>query len=142
MYYVASVSSQVNDTMREKQISEFNAQFEGYANRSAKSGTIKEGVGYKGIANAISVQEFATLYNLASEWNKNNESEKIEMKCIGIDGFTNFSTNINVEFDYKVEEFMGKLGDKLLESYVIFTIPEDAYTEGTGRISKLNFILH
>lgn len=62
--YIGSVSSETSNTINKHKITEFNAQFEGYANR-------EEG---------LSVQEFATLYNLVKNWNKNNESDIIEIK--------------------------------------------------------------
>ena len=100
---------------------------------------LKRALDISGIENAISIQEFATLYNLASEWNENNDSEKIEINCIGGNGFTSFSTNINIKNN--VEKFMSNLGDDILKHYVIFIIPVDAYSKDTGRISKLNFTL-
>lgn len=62
--YIGSTSAETTNNIRKSKITEFNAQFEGYANR-------KEG---------LSVQEFCGLYNRVKNWNENNQSDIIEIK--------------------------------------------------------------
>lgn len=66
---VSNIAKSIQEKQYEKRISEFNAQFEGFASRNTR--------GYLGIKDAISVQEFAKIYDMALEWNKSNPSEKI-----------------------------------------------------------------
>lgn len=70
---ISGISSEVNDNMHRKDILEFNAKFEGFANRRN---------GYLGIENAISVQDVATLCNLTRDWNKNNEDDQITVTIV------------------------------------------------------------
>ena len=136
MTYISNVSNDVNNNMRARQISEFNAQFEGYANRTTETG-------YKNITNAISLQEFATIYNLATEWNINNDSDKIEIRCQGTEGFSKFDSGMPEATRKTIEEFLSDLdrSGEITRYYVIFNIPQDGYTNENGRISKLNFSL-
>lgn len=80
LVYEIATTSNIAHSIQEKQynkrILEFNAQFEGYSDRNER--------GYAGIRNAISVQEFAKIYNMALEWNKSNPSEKIKISLIGL----------------------------------------------------------
>lgn len=83
MTIMSDTSNAVNDEMRKKQISEFNAQFEGFANR--RNGYLKEELEEKHkrpIENTISVQDLVALCNLTREWNQNNESDQIEITII------------------------------------------------------------
>ena len=73
MTIMSDTSNAVNAEMRKKEISEFNSQFEGFANRRN---------GYLGKENAISVQDLVALCNLTRDWNKNNESDQIKVTIV------------------------------------------------------------
>ena len=92
LVYEIATTSNIAHSIQEKQynkrILEFNAQFEGYSNRRYR--------GYAGIPNAISVQEFAKIYNMALEWNKSNPSEKIKISLMDKQTIGNKPINGNI----------------------------------------------
>lgn len=67
--YISGVFGTVNEDVKLKDIREFNAQFEAYANKQRGYVENKE--------NTISMQEFASIYNLVQDWNNTYPSDKI-----------------------------------------------------------------
>lgn len=85
----SSTSHEISEIEKQEEIARFNAKFTRFANKNEPyvqendDGTTQIiYTGYLGIKNAISIQDFATLYNMAMEWNKNNPSEKIKITLI------------------------------------------------------------
>lgn len=85
----SSTSHEISEIQKQEEIKSFNAKFTRFANKDEPYAQENEDgttttiyTGYLGRKNAISVQDFATLYNMAMEWNKNNPSEKIKITLI------------------------------------------------------------
>lgn len=60
---MSNASNNINNSIKQAEILQFNAQFEGYANKNP----------------GISLQDFATIYNFIAEWNRNNPSDIIKL---------------------------------------------------------------
>ena len=128
MNYVAGISQDVENNMKQKDILEFNSQFEGYADKRIDEGA------YLNIPNAISVQEFVTICNLKRNWNKNNPSDII---TIVINHYTTPNISEYVNNDNKpLEKFLYDLY-KEKQYYFIFKSESIEYNEETGRIDKI-----
>ena len=134
MTYIRGISSDVNDNMKQKDILEFNAQFEQYANRKDKANIYEE--------NAISIQDFATLCNLVRDWNRRNLSDIIE---INVNQKAGVSTNIKKylpnpknpeEAEAKIEEFIANLVNA--EKYYFIFKADNIKYENHGRISYIS----
>ncbi len=78
MSYVARTSAKVNEQVKQEDIQEFNAQFSGFAD-SGQDGYYYDPLNPKTL-NSISVQDFATMYNLTKTWNIQNPSDKIQIE--------------------------------------------------------------
>lgn len=63
---MSRVSENVSQSMKQKEVLEFNAQFESYADR-------EEG---------LTLQEFMTIYNLVTDWNERVPTDKVEINVI------------------------------------------------------------
>ena len=85
----SSTSHEISEIEKQEEITRFNAKFTRFANKNEpyvkknEDGTTETiYTGYLGRKNAISIQDFATMYNMAMEWNKNNPGEKIKITLI------------------------------------------------------------
>ncbi len=140
---ISGVSSDINDEMHRKDILEFNAKFEGFANRRN---------GYLGIENAISVQDVATLCNLTRDWNKNNEDDQVTVTIVNRATTPNY--NIFMSYISKDGVNSKKPLDNLLTTlaldgdldkyyFICSTVIQDTDTQGIkygndgGRISEI-----
>ena len=130
---ISGISSDINDEMHRKDILEFNAKFEGFANRRN---------GYLGIENAISVQDVATLCNLTRDWNKNNEDDQVTVTIVNRATTPNY--NIFMSYISKDGVNSKKPLDNLDKYYFICsTVIQDTDTQGIkyrndgGRISEI-----
>lgn len=99
---MSSISNNINDEVKKSEISEFNSQFESYADR--KSG--------------ISLQDFATIYNLIDEWNKNNVSDAIELSI----------KTKNVK-DTSITRMIAQLANQIKKDYTKDKIPVESILE-------------
>lgn len=139
MTYVANASGRVNNELKQKEILEFNSQFEGYANKKP---------GYLNIDNAISIKEFASLCNLVREWNNNNPSDQVEINTKTRDGI-NLEKYTKSGSKEELETLITELNkgltynDKLKVYYFTFKAENITYSNQTGRIKgiylELNF---
>lgn len=130
MSYVANSSEEINENLKRKEMAEFNAQFEVYANKEP---------GYLEIKNAISVQEFATLCNLVRQWNSENLSDIIEL-------IVNSGPEKN-----KIQEYAKQNSREALEDlfeylncrggmqnyYFLLEATDMGYSDETGRVNRI-----
>ncbi len=99
---------EVDETVKEKQIREFNAQFIGFADRE---------VGFAEKKYGISVQEFVRLYNLVKNWNEQNPSDIITIKFAGNhDGLTSLKGISSENINSYIRNF-DKTGEEILADY-------------------------
>lgn len=124
--YVAGVSMDVDEKMRQHEITEFNAQFLGYA---------------KG---RITVQEFAGLYNLAKDWSERNPSDVVTINVSaksgsGVNSSTlrNFINNPNKS----MEDFLTDFLNNNTEAYYFEFNVSDVSYNSDGRVSELRLSL-
>lgn len=123
--YISGVFGTVNDDIKLKDIREFNAQFEGYANREE---------GYQNIKNAISVQEFASIYNLVQDWNKTYPSDKIKVSINTVGTMppnTIKNGDLNPEYQNNLENLFTVLNQNggLKNFYFEFKITHENYND-------------
>lgn len=141
---ISGTSNAINEKMRAREISEFNAKFEGFANRRN---------GYLGIENAISVQDLATLCNLIRDWNKNNESDQIELTIVNRATTPNYNTFMSyiskdgVNYNKTLENLFVEIRDDIEYYYFICaSVIQDEDGQGIkyenegGRISAIKLI--
>lgn len=127
MTYVANVSGDVNTELKQKEIIEFNNQFTKYAGR------VK---GYNDKANAISLQEFATICNLTREWNAKNPSDKVSI--VIKEGIKKEVLQKYVREGSKqpLEELLSDLD--IYRYYIEFKSQNIHYNSETGRIDQIS----
>ena len=124
---ISGVSSDINDEMHRKDILEFNAKFEGFANRRN---------GYLGIENAISVQDVATLCNLIVN-RATTPNYNIFMSYISKDGVNSKKPLDNLLTTLALD------GDLDKYYFICSTVIQDTDTQGIkygndgGRISEI-----
>ncbi len=166
MSFVANTSETINSSLREKEVLEYNAKFEAFANRglSGYLSSIEDNTDKK-IQNAISFQEFGALVNLIEQSNIENLSDQITFKIIPKDAKSiNINANviapylkerdkklkakeanINIEIP-RIEELFIEINKKdnneLEKYYLILTGDKIKYENTGGRISHLELELH
>lgn len=108
--------------MKHKEVLEFNAQFEAYTDRK----------------NGLTLQEFMTLYNLVTDWNKRVPTDKVEINVIdraalGIKPYIQ-------DKNKSLEELITKLDNPELY-YFQFNSDGLEYNEREGRIWRITMTM-
>lgn len=166
MSFVANTTETINSSLKEKEVLEYNAKFEAYANRglSGYLSDVEENADKK-IQNAISFQEFGALLNLISQSNLDNLSDPITFKIMPKDA-KSININANVITPYlkdrenklkiketnpnvtvpRIEELFMEINKKdnneLEKYYLILTGDKIKYENTGGRISYIELELH
>lgn len=115
--------------MRRKEISEFNVQFTGYADKE------------------IPVQTFADIYNLVEDWNKQNETDKVKIEYgRGGGAISNLNgKNLSGYLDAKptMEKFLSDFfgADNPNDYFFKFNSSETEYDD-YGRINKITMYMY
>lgn len=128
--YISGVFGTVNEDLKLKDIREFNTQFEAYANKEIGYANI----GDTNIKNTISMQEFASIYNLVQDWNNTYPSDKIDVTIEVVGTMPpNTIKNGKLHPDYKnnLEKLFTNLDQNggLENYYFEFIITHDNYNE-------------
>ena len=123
--YIPGVSHSMNEELNKSQMQEFNAKYEGYADRS---------YGYMGLRNAISMQEFITILNSIREWNAGTDNEKINLRVIN-------HTRINIDVyinnpNMQLEKLLSET-ENPERYYFTFKTEDIQYETNFGRIREI-----
>lgn len=127
--YVSNASKEMKENMKQKEILEFNAQFEAYSGKEN---------GYLNIKNAISIQEFSGLCNLVRDWNKRYPQDKIDIDIIE-------RTSVSIKPYLKdstkpLEELLTQIKEPDLY-YFIFKSEDIEYNNENGRICNITMTM-
>ena len=111
--------------MKQKEILDFNSQFETYADRTQ----------------GISLQEFVTIYNNIEDWNERMPSDTIELNVNDRTGTsTRIKEYLTENTDKTMEDLLTRLENPELY-YFIFKSEDIKYNEKDGRIYQINMIM-
>ena len=122
MSYISDTTARVDQTVRQEEIDEFNAQFTGYADR-------EEG---------IQPQVFADLYNLIEDWNKRNPYDKVFIEVL--ERYLNNTPNLTME-QFLSEYFVNASGKNEIEKYYFNFKAEEFGYDQDGRINRIKMYM-
>lgn len=144
MAYISDTTAEVDKTVKQEEIDEFNAQFAGYADR-------EEG---------IQPQVFADLYNLIEDWNKRNPYDKVIIEYVSgnfrlkgryyptisavngrlLEHYLNNTPNLTME-QFLSEYFVNASGKNEIEKYYFNFKAEEFEYDQDGRINKIKMYM-
>lgn len=120
----------MNEDVEKVNMAEFNEQYERYSDIR---------IGYLGMPNAISMQEFATILNSIREWNEYTDTDQITLNVIE-------HTSLNIKPYLKDSSLpLEKLLSEITEPekyYFTFESKNIKYEENFGRIKEITMDMY